>query len=30
MRVFPLRSDDPEPLAESLRGVTFHYNTYWV
>ncbi len=30
IRVFPLRFDDPEQLAESLRGVCVLYNTYWV
>lgn len=28
--VRPLPFDDPESLAESLRGVTTLYNTYWV
>jgi NADH dehydrogenase len=30
MRVFPLRFDAPEQLAQSLRGVSVLYNTYWV
>lgn len=30
VRVFPFDFDAPEKLAESLRGVSVLYNTYWV
>jgi NADH dehydrogenase len=30
VRTFPLRFDRPAELAESLRGVSVLYNTYWV
>ncbi len=30
VRAFPFHFDEPERLAESLRGVSVLYNTYWV
>lgn len=30
LRVSPFHFDDPDKLAESLRGVSVLYNTYWV
>jgi uncharacterized protein YbjT (DUF2867 family) len=30
LKAFPFQFDDPSALAESLRGVSVLYNTYWV
>jgi len=30
IRAYPFHFDDPEKLAETLRGVSVLYNTYWV
>jgi NADH dehydrogenase len=30
VRAYPFRFDQPEQLAESLRGISTLYNTYWV
>ncbi len=30
LRAFPFHFDEPQKLAESLRGVSVLYNTYWV
>jgi len=30
IRAYPFNFDNPEKLAESLRGVSVLYNTYWV